>query len=165
VPRRAIQDDYPAPYARCYGCGRLNRRGRHIKSYPDGEETVAVYHPQPFDIAVPGYVYGGLIASLIDCNSTATAVAATYRAKGRRGKQPALRFVSASLHVDYLKPTPIGVPLEVRSHVKELKGRKALVETAVMAQGQVTARGDVVAVQIPLTMRPHNGGAFLSSSG
>ncbi len=153
MAQRAIQNDYPDSYARCYGCGRLNEHGLHIKSYVEDGEAVAVFHPRPFHIAFPGYVYGGLIASLIDCHSMATAAAAASQAEGREmGTEPAPRFVTVSLHVDYLKPTPIGVPLEVRGHVKEIKQRKVIVETTVTAKGQLTARGEVVAVQMPESM-------------
>ena len=63
--------------------------------------------------------------------------------------QPPFRFVTASLKVDYLKPTPLGVPLEVRARVKEVKGRKVVMEASLSAQGEVCARGEVVAVQAP----------------
>ena len=46
---------------------------------------------------------------------------------------PPLRFVTASLHVDYLKPTPIGVPLEVRGRVQQIKDRKVVVEASLSA--------------------------------
>ncbi|MDH3816376.1 MAG: PaaI family thioesterase, partial [Acidobacteriota bacterium] len=62
----AFQDNYPDELAHCYGCGRLNEHGHQIKSHWDGEETVAVFIPEPYHIAIPGYVYGGLIASLVD---------------------------------------------------------------------------------------------------
>jgi acyl-CoA thioesterase FadM len=62
---------------------------------------------------------------------------------------PPLRFVTASLQVDYLKPTPLGVPLEVRGKVKEIKGRKVVVSATLSAKGEVCARGEVVAVQMP----------------
>lgn len=146
----AFQDTYPEALAHCYGCGKLNEHGLQIKSYWDGEETVATYVPRPYHTAIPGYVYGGLIASLIDCHSTGTAAAAAYREEGREmGTDPAFRFVTASLHVDYLSPTPMGVPLEVRGAVKEVKPRKVVVTTRVLAEGKVCAVGEVVAVQMP----------------
>ncbi|OGO08225.1 MAG: thioesterase, partial [Chloroflexi bacterium RBG_13_66_10] len=141
-----------------YGCGRLNRDGLQIKSYWEGEESVTRFTPRPSHIAIPGYVYGGLIASLIDCHCTGTAAAAAYRAAGREmGTEPAFRFVTASLHVDYLKPTPLGVPLEVRGTVKEIKGRKIVVTASLSAQGEVCARGEVVAVEVPENMFPAGG--------
>ena len=151
----AFQDCYPEELSHCYGCGRLNEHGLQLKSRWDGEEAVAVFLPRPYHIAIPGYVYGGLIASLIDCHGTGTAAAAAYRAEGREmGTEPAFRFVTASLHVDYLRPTPLGVPLEIRGQVKEIKGRKVVVTATVSAEGAICARGEVVAVQMPEQMRP-----------
>jgi acyl-CoA thioesterase FadM len=63
--------------------------------------------------------------------------------------EPKLRFVTASLRVDYLKPTPIGVELELKARPVEVKGRKVRVEVGVFAAGEQTARGEVVAVQMP----------------
>ena len=146
----AFQDEYPDNFSYCYGCGRLNEHGLQIKSYWQGEEAVCVFTPREHHIAIPGFVYGGLIASLIDCHGTGTAAAAAARQAGRPiGSEPPFRFVTASLHVDYLKPTPLGVPLEVRARVLEIKGRKVTVEETLSAEGQVCARGQVVAVQVP----------------
>jgi acyl-coenzyme A thioesterase PaaI-like protein len=150
MSQKAFQDYYPDELSYCYGCGRLNEHGLQIKTGWDGDETVTRFQPRPHHIALPGYVYGGLIASLIDCHATGTAAAAAYRAEGRAmDSEPPLRFVTASLHVDYLRPTPLGVPLEVRGRVKEIKGRKVVVEATLSAEGQVCARGEVVAVQMP----------------
>jgi len=150
MARKAIQDYYPDNLSYCYGCGRLNEHGLHIKSYWEGDEAVATFEPKPYHIAIPGYVYGGLIASLIDCHATGTAAAAAYHAAGRElGTEPAFRFLTASLHVDYLRPTPLGVPLKLNGRVKELKGRKVVVSVTLSAKGQVCARGEVVTVQVP----------------
>ena len=155
MQEKAFQDYYPDELSYCYGCGRLNEHGLQIKSYWDGAETVAIFQPKPYHMAIPGYVYGGLIASLIDCHGTGTASAAAYRKEGREmGTDPPLRFVTASLQVEYLRPTPLGVPLEVRGKVIELKGRKVMVSATVSAEGQVCARGQVLAVQMPPHMIP-----------
>jgi acyl-coenzyme A thioesterase PaaI-like protein len=150
-----FQDYYPDELSHCYGCGRLNEQGLQIKSRWDGDEAVAYFLPREHHIAIPGYVYGGLIASLIDCHSTGTAAAASYRAAGREmDTKPPFRFVTAALHVDYLKPTPLGVELEVRGRVSEIKGRKVVVECEVLAEGEVCARGEVVTVQMPEHLHP-----------
>jgi acyl-coenzyme A thioesterase PaaI-like protein len=128
----------------------LNEHGLHIKSYWDGDETVCHFEPQPYHIAVPGYVYGGLVASLIDCHGTGTAAAAAYRAENRAfDTDPPLRYVTAALHVDYVRPTPIGEVLELRARVREIKGRKVVVSVTLYARQEVCARGEVVAVRIP----------------
>lgn len=148
----AFQDYYPDSVAHCFGCGRLNEHGHQIKTHWDGDETVTRYVPRPEHTAIPGFVYGGLIASLIDCHCTGTAAAAMYRAEARpMDSKPAFRFVTGSLHVDFLKPTPLGPELEIRGRVKAIRGRKVIVEATVLAEGVATARGEVVAVQMPET--------------
>ena len=146
----AFQDHYPDDWAHCYGCGRFNERGLHIKSYWQGDEAVCTFTPRPEHIAIPGFVYGGLIGSLIDCHATGTASALAYRAEGRElGSEPRLRFVTASLHVEYLKPTPLGVMLTLRATGKEVKGRKVVVAVRLFAGEVETARGEVVCVHVP----------------
>lgn len=150
---KSFQDYYPDETAHCYGCGRLNEHGLHIRSFWDGGEAICTFTPRVYHTAIPGYVYGGLVASLIDCHSTGTAAAAMYREAGRAmDTEPAFRFVTASLRVDYIKPTPLGVPLVVRARATEIKGRKVIVESELWANEQVCARGHVVAVQMPERM-------------
>lgn len=147
---KAFQEYYPENVSHCYGCGQNNTHGHQIKTYWEGDETVTRFKPEPFHTSVPGYAYGGLIASLIDCHSTGTAAAAMYRSEGREmDTLPPFRFVTGSLHVDYLKPTPLTDMMELRGRVKEIKGRKVIVETTVLVGGVTTARGEVVAVQMP----------------
>ena len=149
---RAIQDAYPTEYSHCYGCGRLNETGMQIKSYWDRDtsEAVCLYTPKANQTGVPGFVYGGLIASLIDCHCIGTAFAAWEAEKGSPDIDR--RFVTAALHVDYLRPTPLGVPLELRAHATEIAARKVIVAATLSAKGEVCARGEVVAVRIPATM-------------
>ena len=150
----AFQDTYPDQYSHCYGCGRLNEEGLHLKSRWDGDETVAIIEPRSCFTGIPEFVYGGLLASLIDCHGTGTASAAAYRAAGRpMGSEPYLRFVTASLHVDFDNPTPMGVPLELRGRIQEIKDRKVVVGVTVTAENEVVVRGEVVAVQIPDEMK------------
>jgi hypothetical protein len=109
---KPIQDYYPDELSYCYGCVRNNEHDYHIQSFLDGHETISHFNPKEYHIAIPGFVYGELIASLIDCRGTGSAALAAYRAENRQPDTlPAFRFVTASLQVDYLKPTPLGVEL------------------------------------------------------
>jgi acyl-coenzyme A thioesterase PaaI-like protein len=147
---KAFQDYYPENLSHCYGCGSHNKHGHRIRTFWDGDETVTRFAPEPFHTAVPGLVYGGLLASLIDCHSTGTAAAAMYRAEGREmDTLPAFRFVTGSLQVSFLKPTPLGPELEIRGRVREIKGRKVVVDSTVFVGGVATVRGEVVAIQMP----------------
>jgi acyl-coenzyme A thioesterase PaaI-like protein len=153
MTEKSFQDYYPEDLSHCYGCGNQNEHGHQIKSYWDGEESIATFTPKPYHTAVPGYVYGGLIASLIDCHGTGTAAAAAYKHANRElGTEPPLRYVTGALHVDYLRPTPIGTPLELRGTIEEIKGRKVVVGVTLSANGVVCAMGKVVAVQMPEDM-------------
>ncbi|MEN9472238.1 MAG: hypothetical protein RLZZ495_327 [Pseudomonadota bacterium] len=146
----AFQDHYPENVAHCYGCGRLNGQGHQIKTVWEGDETVTRFRPAPYHTSVPGFAYGGLIASLIDCHSTGTAAAAMYRHENRdMDSLPAFRFVTGSLQVSFLKPTPLEGELVIRGRVKEIKGRKVIIETTVYANEIATAKGEVLAVQMP----------------
>ena len=147
---RSLQDLYPDDFAHCYGCGRLNTNGLHVTSEWQGDEAIARFHPAPHHIALPGFVYGGLIASLIDCHAMATAAAASMQAMGTTpGVNETPRFVTASLHVDYLRPTPLGPELVLRGRATEVGERKVLVEVALRADDEEYARGRVVAVRMP----------------
>jgi len=149
----AVQDYYPEDVAHCFGCGRLNEDGHQLKTVWEGEETVSRFIPEAEHTAIPGYVYGGLIASLLDCHGTGGAAAAALRREGREiGEGEAPRFVTASLQVDFLKPTPLGPVLEVRGKVVEITDRKVVLEETLSADGIVTARGRVVAVRMPQSM-------------
>ena len=146
----AFQDFYPERFSHCWGCGKDNPRGHHLKSFWDGEETVARFTvPPEFSGGVPDHVYGGMVASLLDCHGTASAAAFAYRAAGREMGDAGefMRFVTASLKVDYLRPTPIGVELEIRGRLLGIEGRKIQVGLSLAAGGQACAKGEMLAVQ------------------
>ncbi|MFZ5571070.1 MAG: PaaI family thioesterase [Thermodesulfobacteriota bacterium] len=149
----AFQDYYADQYSHCYGCGKHNADGYGLKSHWDGDTTVAYFTPRPYHSGgFPGNVYGGLIASLMDCHGAGSAFAAAYRAEGREmGNGPPMRFVTASLTVNYLRPTPLGKELEIRGEIREIKGRKVTVDLSVAAGGTVCATGSMIAVRLPET--------------
>jgi len=145
---QAIQDLLPGNH--CWGCGPDNPRGLRIKSYVEGDETVCRFQPWPEHMAGPTHVvYGGLIASVIDCHTVITAIADLYRAAGREvGSSPPLWAVTASLKVDYLAPMAIEQPMELRARVRETRGRKRVVECTVSSGGTLCARAEVVVVAV-----------------
>ena len=152
---KAFQEYYTEDFSHCYGCGTKNEFGHQLKTYWDGEETVSHFTPKPEHTALPGYVYGGLIASLIDCHSTGSGAAGLYKQLDEAvRKETYPRCITASLKVDYLKPTPIDCALELRGKIKELKGRKIIVEVNLFAKGEICAKGEVIVVQISDNWKP-----------
>jgi len=132
----AFQDYYADEFAHCYGCGRLNEKGLHIKSYWDGGESVCRFSPAPYySGGMKNMLYGGMIASLIDCHGAGTAAAAKAREQKialESGAMP--RFVTAAL--------------KVRGTVTEIKGRKVIVSVTLSVEQKVCAAGEVILVQI-----------------
>jgi acyl-coenzyme A thioesterase PaaI-like protein len=148
-----IQDQYPDDYAHCYGCGRLNAHGLHVRTEWTGTEGLARFHPRPEHVAIPGFVYGGLLASLIDCHAIGTAAAASMAAAGLRpGVDPSPRFVTGGLDVRFLKPTPHGPELVLRATAVEVTARKVIVNVSLFAGDIETVQARVVAAPIPASM-------------
>ena len=148
---KAIQDEYPEDFAWCYGCGRMNEQGHHFRTGWDGDRTVSIYNPKKEHMALPGFVYGGVIGSFVDCHGTGSAALYLHRKNGFEpgdGAEPP-RFVTASLHVDFMKPTPQGTALKAIGTVHEIHPKKYRVETEVYAGETLCAKGEVIAVVMP----------------
>jgi len=145
-----FQDQYLNARADCWGCGRNNPDGLYIKSVWEGEEAVAHYQPKANQTGHKGVVNGGVLATLIDCHSIGLAMAHAHREEGREiGTLPLITYVTASLKVDYLKPTPLtDQALELRASVERTESRKTFVKCSVYADGVETARGEVLGIRI-----------------
>ncbi len=151
--RVAIQDRMTGNH--CYGCGADNPLGMQIKSYWDGDETVCRYSPRPEQCAGPTqYLYGGTIASLIDCHSVGTAIAGHYWREGRQiGEGEDVWCVTGRLEVDYLAPTPIDRPVDLRARIEDVSGRKSTVTCTLSSGDTLCARGRVIAIRVPDSWR------------
>jgi acyl-coenzyme A thioesterase PaaI-like protein len=146
---KAFQDYYPDDFNHCYGCGGLNQHGHQLKSHWEGEKAVAKFTPKTYHTSLPGYVYGGLIASLIDCHSTGTASAALYREQHRPlGSEPPIRCVTASLNVSYLRPAPLEGEIVVYATVGSIDRNRVTILTDLFAGNELCAKGEVVAVAV-----------------
>lgn len=145
---RALQD---IAKVHCFGCGALNEHGLQIKSFWAGDDVVCAWRPRPHHIGHPGILYGGMIASVVDCHCIWTACAYAYRAAGVE-MEGSLRypFVTAALTVNYRKPVPIGNAIDLRARVTEFGERKAIVTCSVSSQGMLCAEAKVVAVRMPV---------------
>ncbi len=134
----------------CFGCGTKNSRGLGIKSFWDGNESICVWQPEPHHCgATADRVYGGIIASLIDCHSVNTATDEAYRSENRQpGSEPVLRYVTASLDVSFLRPAPIDKELRIQAKVIKIEGRKIWVESKLSCEGKLCAQGKVLAVRV-----------------
>ena len=140
------------PDLTCFGCGPANVDGLHLESYvgEGGETLVATVNPdETFNSGTPNVMYGGHIASLIDCHSVWTAITFAYRAEGRPlGSAPRIAYVTGRLNVDFQRPTPLDRPVHLRAWVDGDVARKTTVRSELGPEGTTTASGEVVAVRI-----------------
>ncbi|MGS4347330.1 PaaI family thioesterase [Myroides odoratus] len=147
----AIQDLYPDELAHCYGCGKNNPFGYQLKTYLAGDETIAHFTPDEKFTALPGSVYGGLVASLLDCHGTGSAAAFACVAENidlENTEIIPVRCVTASLKVDFKAPTPMGTELELIGKLQSIEGRKIWVDMTLSAKGIICATGEILAIKL-----------------
>jgi uncharacterized protein (TIGR00369 family) len=117
---------------RCFGCGQANDTGLRLefllKEDGGGVLTLPTV-PDRFE-GHPGYLHGGVIATLLD-----EAMSKSARARG-------LLTMTRRLEVEYLRPVPSRAPLRVEGRVAESDGRKHWMEAEIRdAAGTVLAQG------------------------
>ena len=152
----AFQDE---PYCKgnvCWVCGNENAHGLYIKSFWEGDESVCTWKAADFHTAGwPRVLNGGIISGIIDCHCVQTAMAASYKDKvGQEREAPSYWYATASLKVDFLKPTPVDKPVQLRARVTQMHARKALVTCLLLSEGVECARGEVLAVRVPAGTGP-----------
>lgn len=134
----------------CFGCGALNDHGLHIKSHWVGDDMVCHWRPEAFHIGYPGLVYGGTIASVVDCHAIWTALATLCRDTGHVLEEgpPPFAFVTGKLSISYLKPMAIALVMELHARVVEQSERKYVVACQVFQNAVLCASADVVTVRV-----------------
>jgi acyl-coenzyme A thioesterase PaaI-like protein len=134
----------------CFGCGPDNAGGLQIKSHWLGDHAVCAYRPRPtFTAGTTDVLNGGIIATIVDCHSVCTAIAAAYAAEGRPlGSAPPIWCVTGQLELEYLRPTPVAAELTLDARALADDGRRITVACVLTADGKVRVRGRVVAVRV-----------------
>ena len=149
MPGLPIQDQIPDNY--CWGCGADNPDGLHLKSYWDGESSTATFVADTAFAAGPRHVLnGGIIATLLDCFGVCAAIARAYDGEGRAiGSAPEIWHATTALEVEYLRPTPLGEPLDLEGRVSGIEGGTIAVTCSLSAAGKERARAVVRSVRVP----------------
>ncbi len=131
----------------CFGCGHSNEDGLQIKSYWQGDECVCVWHAEKKHQGWPEITCGGIIATLIDCHCMASAMATAIRNENRvLGSEPEYRFATGTLHIKYLKPTPISSVLTLKAKVTHIKNERIYtLQCDLFAEQQKTVEAEVTA--------------------
>jgi acyl-coenzyme A thioesterase PaaI-like protein len=134
----------------CFGCGANNQEGMRIKSFWNGDAAICTWRPDPkYCGGAVDILYGGTIASLIDCHSVNLAVATEYKQENRPiGSEPKVQCVSANLNVNFRKPIPLGKSVTLEARILKREGRKTWVSCVLSVEGQACADGEVLAIRL-----------------
>ena len=123
---------------RCFGCGPANAAGLRLEFLlaEDGGVVTLPVVADRFE-GHPGYLHGGIIATLLD-----EAMSKSARARG-------LTTMTRKLEVEYLRPVPSGAPLRVEGRIARSEGRKHWMEAEIRdAEGTVLAAAKGVFVEV-----------------
>ncbi|MEL6652147.1 MAG: PaaI family thioesterase [Bacteroidota bacterium] len=146
----------------CFGCGKDNPDGLQIKSYWDEDEAICIWSSQEKYHGWPKILNGGILATLIDCHCMGTAMAAAYRAENRGlDSYPFYRYATGTMNIRYLKPTSNLAPIELRTQIVEIKGRKVVMTCQAFSEGVQTATSDVIAIRVADESQAHGNNPFL----
>jgi acyl-coenzyme A thioesterase PaaI-like protein len=142
---KSLQETY-APNNQCFGCGPANDRGLRIQSFPEGDELVCDWKPEPHHQAFGGILNGGICGAILDCHSNWAAAIHLMKARGLAAPPCT---VTAEFDVKLKRPTPLDATLHLRAKAVETNGDQVVVEATLTANGKVTStcRGTFVAVR------------------
>jgi uncharacterized protein (TIGR00369 family) len=123
---------------RCFGCGPANPNGLHIE-FLIAEDGTVVSMPTVADSFAghPGYLHGGIIATLLD-----ETMSKAVRARG-------ITAMTRQMEVDFRRPVPSGVPIRLEGRVIRHDGRKFWTEAKILnTAGKELAEGKGLFVEV-----------------
>jgi uncharacterized protein (TIGR00369 family) len=123
---------------RCFGCGPANAHGLHLQFLraPEGFVVCTPVVSGTFD-GHPGYLHGGIIATLLD-----EAMSKSVRVLGKSA-------MTRKMDVDYRRPVPSGAPLRIEGRVVRSDHRKHWAEAVIEdAEGATLARATGLFIEV-----------------
>lgn len=123
---------------RCFGCGPANQNGMHLEFFraEDGSLVSFSVIPNTFE-GPPGYLHGGVIATLLD-----EAMSKAVRAQGSTS-------MTRKLEIDYLRPVPSGSPIRIEGRVVRHEPRKHWSEARILNEnGTVLAEAKGLFIEV-----------------
>ena len=127
------------PEVTCFGCGHANPDGLHLRSYVDGDLIVADFTPWPQHDNGVGFVNGGIIATLLDCHGGACVMWESYTRGWRAPEGTVLPYITAGFDVRFLRPTPLGPPIQLRASPERADEREIVVHAELLFDDKVRA--------------------------
>jgi uncharacterized protein (TIGR00369 family) len=123
---------------RCFGCGQANESGLRLDFLlaDDGSVVSFPVVAGAFE-GHPGYLHGGVIATLLD-----EAMSKAVRARGSSS-------MTRKMEVDYLRPVPSEKPLRLEGRIVRNEPRKHWAEAKVLDEkGRVLAEAKGLFIEV-----------------
>jgi len=147
-PVLSIQESlYPG--LTCFGCGHSNPDGFHLRSYMEGQVTVATFTPRPEHDNGFGFLNGGIISTVLDCHTAAVVMWEADRRGWTADEGAPVPFITAGFDVRFLRPTPLGPSLSLRAEPSEIS------ESAIVVSAELVSDGKVRATMVANWLRFH----------
>jgi len=123
---------------RCFGCGQANPTGLQLEFFLAEDKSVVCFCSMPATFeGPPGYLHGGIIATLLD-----ETMSKAVRAQG-------LTAMTRKLDVEYLRPVPSCAHLRMEGHVTRSEGRKHWTEARILnANGSLLAHAEGLFIEV-----------------
>ena len=131
------------PTMNCFGCGQASIGGLHLKSYVTPGGVIATFTPLPVHNNGTDFVNGGILATILDCHTGAVIFANAYeRGVIDAAGAASFSFLTSGIDVRFLRPTPLGPPLEVWGEMDSISDTEMIARAEVRYEGKVrvTAR-------------------------
>lgn len=127
------------PSITCFGCGHANPDGFHLRSYRDGEVTIATFTPRPEHDNGFGFVNGGIMSTVLDCHTAAVVLWEADQRGWHADEGAPIPFITAGFDVKFLRPTPLGPALSLRAEPVEISEAKIVVSAELVYDDRVRA--------------------------
>ncbi len=127
------------PDLTCFGCGHANPDGFHLRSYRDGDVTVATFTPGAEHDNGFGFLNGGVITTVLDCHGAAVVMWEAHRRAWTAAEGAPVPFITAGFDVRFLRPTPLGPPLSLRAEPVDVAETAIVVRAELVHDGKVRA--------------------------
>jgi acyl-coenzyme A thioesterase PaaI-like protein len=127
------------PELTCFGCGHANPDGFHLRSYREGERTVATFTPRPEHDNGFGFLNGGIIATVLDCHTAAVTLWEANERGWRADDGAPVPFITSGFDVRFLRPTPLGPPVSLSAEPVEVAEQAIVVAAELMVDDKVRA--------------------------
>jgi acyl-coenzyme A thioesterase PaaI-like protein len=127
------------PDLTCFGCGHANPDGFHLRSYREGDHTVATFTPRSEHDNGFGFLIGGIITTVLDCHTAAVVIWEADKRGWETEAGAPVPFITADLEVKFLRPTPLGPALSLRAEPELISESEIVVNAELRCDGKQRA--------------------------